>query len=92
MANWFPMALKEPACSWIMNLPEASITSWGDLCEKFVANFRGTYERPLTKGDLQNIRQCPGETLRKYIQRLSQTLNQIPRITTQPSSLPSARG
>ena len=56
MANWFPMALKEPARSWIMNLPEASVTSWGDLCEKFVTNFRGTYERPLTKDGLQNIR------------------------------------
>ena len=38
MANWFPMALKDAACTWLMNLPEESISSWPDLCEQFVAN------------------------------------------------------
>jgi hypothetical protein len=33
MANWFPMALKEAARSWLMNLPDESIVSWGKLCE-----------------------------------------------------------
>src|SRR5664279_5977444 len=31
MANWFPMALKEAARSWLMNLPEGSVSSWGEL-------------------------------------------------------------
>ena len=53
MANWLPMALNDAAHSWIMNLPEASISSWGELCEQFVANFRGTYMCPLSKNDLQ---------------------------------------
>ena len=38
MANWFPMALKDAARSWIMNVPEGSIASWGDLCDAFIAN------------------------------------------------------
>jgi hypothetical protein len=68
MANWFPMALKEAAHSWLMNLPEASIASWGELCEQCVANFWGTYERPCTRNDLHAVHQRPGETLRKFIQ------------------------
>ena len=27
MANWFPMALKDGACSWLLNLPAGSISS-----------------------------------------------------------------
>jgi hypothetical protein len=48
-ANWFLMALKEAARSWLMNLPEESIASWGELCEQFVTNFRETYESPAPK-------------------------------------------
>ena len=32
MANWFPMALKDGLRSWLMNIPEASISSWAELC------------------------------------------------------------
>ena len=27
MANWFPMALKDGACSWLLNLTEGSVSS-----------------------------------------------------------------
>ena len=39
MANWFPMALKDGARSWLLNLPVGSISSWGDMHERFIANF-----------------------------------------------------
>ena len=39
MANWFPMALKDSACSWLLNLHAGSISSWGEMRERFVANF-----------------------------------------------------
>ena len=80
MANWFPMALKDAARTWLLNLPEESISSWSDLCEQFVANFKATYERPLTLNDLRAVRQRPGETLRAFTQRFSQVRNKIPRI------------
>src|SRR5664279_1759796 len=64
-----------------MNLPEGYISSWGELCEQFVANFKGTYERPLMLNDLRAVRQRPGEMLRKYIQRFSQVRNKVPRVT-----------
>ena len=71
MVNWFPMALKDGPRSWLMNLPEASVSSWSEFCDQFVANFKGTHDRPLTINDLQHVRQRPNETLRKYIQRFS---------------------
>lgn len=30
MMNWFPMALKDATRTWLMNLPETSISSWED--------------------------------------------------------------
>jgi hypothetical protein len=63
MANWFPMALKYVARTWLMNLPHESITSWKDLCQQFVAKFMPTYERPALKNDLKAVCQYMGETL-----------------------------
>ena len=80
MANWFSHALKDSALSWLLNLPEDSIDSWEELCQQFVANFKGTYERALIYNDLRAVRQKPGETLRRYIQRFSQVRNKIPNI------------
>ena len=65
MINWFSMALKDSASSWLTNLPAESINTWEELCRCFVANFKGTYERGLTYNDLRAVRQKPGETLRK---------------------------
>jgi len=80
MANWLTMGLKDSALSWLLNLPEKSIDTWEELCKSFVANFKGTYERPLTYNDLRAVRQKSGETLRKYIQRFSQVRNKIPNV------------
>jgi hypothetical protein len=32
MVNYFPVALMGTARSWLMNLPEGTLTSWGELC------------------------------------------------------------
>jgi hypothetical protein len=39
MANYFPVALTGTARSWLMNLPEGTLTSWQELCHQFTANF-----------------------------------------------------
>ena len=65
MANWFPMTLQSTARSWIMHLPEASIYSWPQFCERFVGAFQGGYQRPGMLGDLHTIVQRPDEWLRK---------------------------
>ena len=67
MANWVPMALTDGARSWLLNLPAGSISSWGEMRDRFVANFQGTRDRPPAAGDLRRIKQQPGETLQKYI-------------------------
>ena len=71
MANWFPMALKDGARSWLLNLPPGSISSWDEMRDRFIANFQGTCNRPPAAGDLRCIKQQPGETLQKYIQRFN---------------------
>ena len=80
MANWFPMALKDGARSWLLNLPAGSISSWCEMRERFVANFQGTRARPPAAGDLRCIKQQPGETLQKYIQRFNSVRLKIPKV------------
>ena len=57
MANWFPMDLKDGACSWLLNLPAGTISSWGEMRDRFIANFQGTHDRPPATGDLRRIKQ-----------------------------------
>jgi hypothetical protein len=47
-ANFLHTALTGAARSWLINLLEASIQSWDQLCVMFIGNFQGTYERPST--------------------------------------------
>jgi hypothetical protein len=67
LANYFPLVLKPNVRSWLMNLPENSISSWSDLCNEFVGAFTGGHKAPGQPSDLQVIPQRDGETLRKYI-------------------------
>ena len=82
MANYFPTALTGSARSWLMNLPTASICSWEDLCDQFVANFQGTSARPGEEDDLYQVQQHKGESLHKYIQCFCQCRNTIPKISS----------
>ena len=45
---------------------------------RFIANFQGTRDRPPARGDLHRIKQQPGETLHKYIQRFNNVRLKIP--------------
>jgi hypothetical protein len=65
------MALIGTTQSWLMNLPEGSLTSWVELCRQFTANFESAYARPGNKVDLHILQQHPGESLRSFIQRFS---------------------
>ena len=42
MANWFPMALKDGARTWLLNLAPDTISSWSEMRTRFIANFQGT--------------------------------------------------
>ena len=75
------MALKDGARSWLLSPPMESISSWGELRESFVANFQGTRDRAPAAADLRHVRQQPGETLQKYIQRFNTMRLRIPRVS-----------
>ena len=79
MANWFTMALKDGARSWLLNLPARSISYWGEMRERFVANFQGTRDRPPAVGDLQRIKKQPGETPAEVHPALQQRSAQDPQ-------------
>ena len=53
----------------------------GEMRDRFVANFQGTRDRPPAVGDLRRIKQQPGETLQKYIQRFNSIRLKIPKVT-----------
>jgi hypothetical protein len=38
-----------------LNLPEGTLTSWGELCFKFTANFESAYSQPGNETDLHAI-------------------------------------
>ena len=81
MANWFPMALKDGARSWLMILPTGSISSWDEMRERFITNFQGSCDHTPATGDLRCIKQQPGETLQKYIQRFNSAHLKIPKVS-----------
>jgi hypothetical protein len=81
MANYFPVALIGTARSWLMNLPEGTLTSWQELCHQFTTNFESAYAWPSNETDLRGMRQRPGESPLSFIQRFSQFHNTIPYIS-----------
>src|SRR3954465_9690791 len=81
MANWFPMALKEGARTWLLNLAPGMISSWDHMRTRFIANFQGTRDRPPAMSDMRRIKQQPRETLQKYIQRFNNARLKIPRVS-----------
>src|SRR3954465_12977 len=48
---------------------------------RFIANFQGTRDRPPAVSDMRRIKQQPGETLQKYIQRFNSARLKIPRVS-----------
>jgi hypothetical protein len=67
MANYIMVALTGTARSWLMNLPEGSLTSWAELCHQFMANVESTYTRLCNVVDLLPVQQRPWEPLWSFI-------------------------
>ena len=66
-ANYFPLALKSNVRSWLIHLPENSISLWAGLYHEFIGAFTGGYQEPGRPNDLQLLQKKEGETLRKYL-------------------------
>ena len=80
LANYFPLVLKPNVRSWLMHLPDNSISSWPDLCHQFVGAFTGGHKPRGQESDLHLLAQKEGEPLRKYIQRFSRVQHNIPDV------------
>jgi hypothetical protein len=64
--------LKDNARAWLNNLAPDSIRSWEEFRQAFIANFRGTSQRPTSFEELRLCVQKMGENLGSYIsQRIS---------------------
>jgi hypothetical protein len=55
MANYFSVALIGMARSWLMSLPEGTLTSCQELCHQFMTNFESAYSRPGNETDLHAV-------------------------------------
>jgi hypothetical protein len=71
MANYVLVALTGMTPSWLMNLPDGTLTSYHELCRQFTANFKSAYTRPGNETDLHIVRQHPEESLCSFIQRFN---------------------
>jgi hypothetical protein len=76
-AKFFPTTLTGVVKSWIINLPEGSITSWDQLCAMFIRNLQGTYEQPSIANTLKTIRQKHDDSLQDYVKCFCNTRNAI---------------
>src|SRR5438128_443948 len=81
MANYLPVILSPTVQDWLTGLPANSISSWGDLCAKFIDNFQGTFTKPGVEWDLYQIHQKKGESLLEFIQRFMKKKNTIPSVS-----------
>ncbi|SPT20207.1 unnamed protein product [Triticum aestivum] len=80
LANYFPLVLKSNVRSWLMHLPDNSISSWVELCHQFVGAFTGGHKPHGQESDLHLLAQKEGEPLRKYTQRFSRVHYNIPDV------------
>src|SRR3954470_16545790 len=80
LANYFPLVLKPNVRSWLMHLPDGSISSWPDLCHQFVGAFTGGHKPHGQASVLHLLVQKEGESLRKFIQRFSRVHYNIPDV------------
>ena len=63
---------------WFNSLPENSIKDIKDLEKKFLLNFATSRKQLKTEFQLDQVRQAPGETLQKYLQRFKDMALQVP--------------
>jgi hypothetical protein len=81
MVNYLPVALTGMTWSWLMNLLEGSLTSWGELCCQFTTNFESAYAHLSNGVDLHAVQQRLRESLWSFIQQFSQVQNTTPCIS-----------
>ncbi|XP_061351448.1 uncharacterized protein LOC133296473 [Gastrolobium bilobum] len=74
----FAITLTGAAQTWFSTLPANSIGSFEEFGQKFLLNFATSKKHPKSEFALGKIRQQPGETLQKYLNRFKDAALQVP--------------
>ncbi|XP_061354161.1 uncharacterized protein LOC133298814 [Gastrolobium bilobum] len=74
----FAVTLTGEAQAWFSTLPANSIGSFEEFGQKFLLNFATSKKHPKSEFALGKIRQQPGETLQKYLNRFKDVALQVP--------------
>ncbi|XP_061362806.1 uncharacterized protein LOC133306496 [Gastrolobium bilobum] len=74
----FTVTLTGAAQAWFSTLPANSIGSFEEFGQKFLLNFATSKKHPKSEFALGKIRQQPGETLQKYLNRFKDAALQVP--------------
>nr|XP_027099262.1 uncharacterized protein LOC113718566 [Coffea arabica] len=74
----FPVFLQGTARKWFWGLEPRSISTLGELVERFLHRFISSRPTTRTSAYLLNMQQNPGESLRSYVQRFNEESVQIP--------------
>ena len=59
----FPFSLRDAAKSWLNSLPANSITTWQELCQKFLSKFFPLEKQAKLRNEIVAFAQYDGETL-----------------------------
>ena len=78
---YFQMVLEPAPLTWLESVKLESIHSWEDLKKVFIDNIQGSLCRVATGHALAMCKQEPGETLRSYIKRFSDTRATIANVS-----------
>ncbi|XP_027158226.1 uncharacterized protein LOC113759845 [Coffea eugenioides] len=79
----FPVFLQGTVRKWFWGLEPRSISTLGELVEKFLHRFVSSRPTTRTSAYLLNMQQNPGESLRSYVQRFHEESVQIPNSNEQ---------
>ncbi|XP_071926054.1 uncharacterized protein [Coffea arabica] len=74
----FPVFLQGTTRKWFWGLEPKSISTLGELVERFLHRFVSSRPTIRTSAYLLNMQQNPGESLRSYVQRFHEKSVQIP--------------
>ena len=76
----FPMTLSGRATTWFAQLKPRSIGSFKELAFAFTSGFISSRRRRTNPAALFQMNQGDSESLRKFVQRFSLTMNEIPDV------------
>ena len=83
MCKAFPTTLKGAARVWFSKIPPGTIANFEQLSKGFVRHFIGGQRHKKPTGNLLNIHQVEGESLRQYVTQFNKKLLQVDEVKDQ---------